>query len=293
MKKFIIGKLKKKKKKGKGKGKEEVSSSVSQSEQQLPRQQSNRSPFSPLRKKKKAKNLEKHNCSASKPAIEESMKTSSKASKEIAVEDAQCNLSSNGNGNGSTNRNPLERHNKGSNSTIITSNSHSNISNPQRSSQSTQRTSSNRTMHRGESTDTVNTPSRENPLDVDNGNSKTNNNTNNLNHSNSHNHNHSHTNNSHTDDQQQSGTGAPVSKPKAPHIRRRNSGTGGGRKKPHKNASSKDGPDDQSVSRMYDSVPPLEVTQLPRGGISIETEAVGRIQVSYISVSVYEKLWNK
>ena len=38
--------------------------------------------------------------------------------------------------------------------------------------------------------------------------------------------------------------------------------------------------EEQAMARMYDSIPPLEVTQLPRGGISIETEAIGRIQVS-------------
>lgn len=37
--------------------------------------------------------------------------------------------------------------------------------------------------------------------------------------------------------------------------------------------------EEQAMARMYDSIPPLEVTQLPRGGISIETEAIGRIQV--------------
>ena len=42
----------------------------------------------------------------------------------------------------------------------------------------------------------------------------------------------------------------------------------------------KDNAGDISASNMYDLIPSLEVTKLPRGGLSIETEAVGRIQVS-------------
>ena len=44
----------------------------------------------------------------------------------------------------------------------------------------------------------------------------------------------------------------------------------------------KSGIDDRhsTISRAYDSIPLLEQTKLPRGGISIETEAVGRVQVS-------------
>ena len=38
-----------------------------------------------------------------------------------------------------------------------------------------------------------------------------------------------------------------------------------------------------TISRAYDSIPLLEQTKLPRGGISIETEAVGRVQVSNIT----------
>ena len=34
-----------------------------------------------------------------------------------------------------------------------------------------------------------------------------------------------------------------------------------------------------SISRAYDSIPLLEQTKLPRGGISVETKAVGRVQV--------------
>jgi hypothetical protein len=37
--------------------------------------------------------------------------------------------------------------------------------------------------------------------------------------------------------------------------------------------------DDTSVVRGYDSVPLIEIDALPRGGISLETKAVGRIQV--------------
>ena len=38
--------------------------------------------------------------------------------------------------------------------------------------------------------------------------------------------------------------------------------------------------DDPVVVESYDSVPLLEITMLPRGGISMETQAVGRVQVS-------------
>lgn len=38
--------------------------------------------------------------------------------------------------------------------------------------------------------------------------------------------------------------------------------------------------DDPKVVRGYESVPLLELDHLPRGGISLETKAVGRIQVS-------------
>ena len=37
--------------------------------------------------------------------------------------------------------------------------------------------------------------------------------------------------------------------------------------------------DDTMVALGYDSVPLLEIDALPRGGISLETKAVGRIQV--------------
>ena len=37
--------------------------------------------------------------------------------------------------------------------------------------------------------------------------------------------------------------------------------------------------DDASVVRGYESVPLIEIDALPRGGISMETKAVGRIQV--------------
>jgi len=38
--------------------------------------------------------------------------------------------------------------------------------------------------------------------------------------------------------------------------------------------------EDPSVTRMYHLIPELETTKLPRGGISVDTEAVGRVQVS-------------
>lgn len=34
-----------------------------------------------------------------------------------------------------------------------------------------------------------------------------------------------------------------------------------------------------TVSRAYDSIPLLEQTKLPRGGVSVDTQAVGRVQV--------------
>ena len=39
-----------------------------------------------------------------------------------------------------------------------------------------------------------------------------------------------------------------------------------------------------TISRAYDSIPLLEQTKLPRGGISIETKAVGRVQVRLILI---------
>ena len=65
---------------------------------------------------------------------------------------------------------------------------------------------------------------------------------------------------------------------------RRKSGGGkkyhGGRSKrrPSKDPIALDDP----ASRMYDQIPLLEVIKLPRGGISIETEAVGRVQVGLL-----------
>lgn len=43
--------------------------------------------------------------------------------------------------------------------------------------------------------------------------------------------------------------------------------------------------EDSIVGKMYDSIPLLEATKLPRGGISIETEAVGRVQVRLHSIN--------
>lgn len=45
--------------------------------------------------------------------------------------------------------------------------------------------------------------------------------------------------------------------------------------------------DDPSVARMYDSIPLLEVTKLPRGGIIIETEAIGRVQVRFFRIIIF------
>ncbi len=38
-----------------------------------------------------------------------------------------------------------------------------------------------------------------------------------------------------------------------------------------------------TIGNAYDSIPLLEQTKLPRGGISIETKAVGMVQVSYLA----------
>ena len=35
------------------------------------------------------------------------------------------------------------------------------------------------------------------------------------------------------------------------------------------------------VAKSYDSLPLLEQTKLPRGGVSVETKAVGRVQVRH------------
>lgn len=43
--------------------------------------------------------------------------------------------------------------------------------------------------------------------------------------------------------------------------------------------------DDPSVLRSYSNVPILEIQQLPRGGLSFETKAVGRIQVIFFSIT--------
>jgi hypothetical protein len=39
--------------------------------------------------------------------------------------------------------------------------------------------------------------------------------------------------------------------------------------------------DDSAVVRGYESVPLIDIDVLPRGGISFETKAVGRIQVRF------------
>ncbi len=61
--------------------------------------------------------------------------------------------------------------------------------------------------------------------------------------------------------------------------------SGGSKMKVCKRSAGKDVPaEDPSVSKMYEGIPLLEATKLPRGGISIETDAVGRVQVSlYLS----------
>ena len=44
--------------------------------------------------------------------------------------------------------------------------------------------------------------------------------------------------------------------------------------------------DDPAIVRGYDSVPIIEIDVLPRGGISFETEAVGRVQVSFFHLPI-------
>lgn len=41
--------------------------------------------------------------------------------------------------------------------------------------------------------------------------------------------------------------------------------------------------DSPQIKKAYDAVPVLEQNKLPRGGVSIETEAVGRVQVSRLA----------
>ena len=41
-----------------------------------------------------------------------------------------------------------------------------------------------------------------------------------------------------------------------------------------------------SITQAYDSIPILEQCKLPRGGCSVDTKAVGRVQVSIIIHSV-------
>ena len=40
--------------------------------------------------------------------------------------------------------------------------------------------------------------------------------------------------------------------------------------------------DDPQVVKAYNAVPVLEQTKLPRGGVSVETKAVGRVQVGIV-----------
>ena len=83
-----------------------------------------------------------------------------------------------------------------------------------------------------------------------------------------------------------------ATKPKVPlSSRRRNSGGSKliiNRNKSQKVGAPKESPtEDLSNTRMYESIPALEVTNLPRGGISIETDAVGRIQVGSLKLSFF------
>ena len=44
--------------------------------------------------------------------------------------------------------------------------------------------------------------------------------------------------------------------------------------------------DPPHIARAYDDIPILEQTKLPRGGVSVETKAVGRVQVRLLSLFV-------
>ena len=48
---------------------------------------------------------------------------------------------------------------------------------------------------------------------------------------------------------------------------------------------------DDPAARIYDQIPLLDVTKLPRGGISIETAAVGHVQVSFLSAILTFYRW--
>lgn len=70
--------------------------------------------------------------------------------------------------------------------------------------------------------------------------------------------------------------------------------SGGGRQPSFRRRSSRrnimrDAPpvDDPKVLENYERIPDLEITKLPRGGLSVETEAVGRVQVSGITVQAW------
>lgn len=66
-----------------------------------------------------------------------------------------------------------------------------------------------------------------------------------------------------------------------PVVHRRRSGTHR-RNSRGKKSVAKDGAD-PNVAKMYEGIPELETSKLPRGGISIDTDAVGRIQVRLVS----------
>lgn len=70
--------------------------------------------------------------------------------------------------------------------------------------------------------------------------------------------------------------------------------SGGGRQPSFRRRSSRrnimrDAPpvDDPKVLENYERIPDLEITKLPRGGLSVETEAVGLVQVSGITVQAW------
>lgn len=42
-----------------------------------------------------------------------------------------------------------------------------------------------------------------------------------------------------------------------------------------------------AIANNYESIPVLEQTKLPRGGVSVETQAVGRVQVRFMLVEFY------
>jgi hypothetical protein len=94
------------------------------------------------------------------------------------------------------------------------------------------------------------------------------------------------TNQTHQEASAFAGSSVTSPRPTVPHRRT----SGGNRKKLGGNQNPHG--EDPSVTRMYRLIPELDTTKLPRGGISVDTEAVGRVQVSlfayiYAGISIF------